>query len=268
MSENAIGPSKSERTQGTKMDATTTAVMASMAGATKDMASAKELQQVADASKPRPKANLNATDISGVYTPENLLGVDMLKHIPVMDWTQSIEAKEEIIVNSRHVARRIQKEASNIENLKILRYMLLLIDIHNAANPTRSGMRVLPKRDGMKMVVNGMPEAVVESVKRRFTDGGKMPRFKVDLLITHICALACLVDHFEVNLFDLQEDLKLEGKEMAKYFREIGAKVTPLSEVQRKTLKLDKAAGARRQVARLKLPLDFPKVSMGRKKTR
>jgi DNA-directed RNA polymerase I subunit RPA49 len=268
MSENAIGPSKAERSTSTKMDSKTVAVMASMANATQDMATAEELQQEADASKPRPKANLNATDIKDVYTHNNLLGVDMLKYIPVMDWTQSIQAKEEIIVNSRYVAHRIQREASNVENLKILRYMLLLIDFHNAARPTRGGVRVLPKRDALKEALNGMPEAVVESVKRRFAEGGSMPRFQVDLLITHVCALACLVDHYEVNLFDLQEDLKLEGKEMAKYFREIGAKVAPLSEAQRKALKLDKAVGAQRQVARLKLPLEFPKVSAGRKKTR
>lgn len=268
MSENAIGPSKAERAQGVKITGSSAAVMASMEEATRGMATTKELQQEADASKPRPKANLDATDISDVYTYDNLLGVDVMNHIPVIDWTQSIKAEQEIIVSSRHIARRIQKEASNIENLKILRYMLLLIDFYNAARPSQSGVRTLPKRDAMKTVVNGMPDAVVESVKRRFTIAGKMPRYQVDLLITHVCALACVVDHFEVHVFDLQEDLKLEGRQMAKYFREIGAKVAPLSEIQRKTLKLDKAVAARRQVARLKLPLDFPKVSIGRKKTR
>ena len=269
MSENAIGPSKAERAAGKKIDATSAAVMASMADAAQGMATLEELQHEADASKPRPKANLNATDIKDVYTHDNLLGVDMMKHIPVMDWTQSIKDQKEIIVSSRHVARRIQKEASNIENLKLLRYMLLLIDFYNAARASSRGRSLfLPKRDVLKAALNGMPEVVVESVKRRFTEAGKMPRFKVDLLITHICALACLVDHYEVSIFELQEDLKLEGREMAKYFREIGAKVGPLSEAGRKALQLDKAAGAQWQVASLKLPLQFPKVTAGRKKTR
>ena len=254
---------------GTKLSSTGTAVMASMADATKGMATASELQQEADASKPRPKANLAATDIKDVYTHTNLLGVDILKHIPVMDWTQAIQAKNEIVVSSRHVAARIQREADNVENLKLLRYMLLLIDFLNACQPKRGGVRMLPKRDALRTALgSAVPESVVESVKRKFTLGQSMSRFQVDLLITHVCALACLVDHYEVGVFELQEDLKLEGRDMAKYFREIGARVAPLSEGQRKALKLDKAAGAQRQVARLKLPLEFPKASAGRKKTR
>jgi DNA-directed RNA polymerase I subunit RPA49 len=269
MSENAIGPSKAERAGGVKMDAMSAAVMASMTDATQGMATAEELRQEADASKPRPKANLDANDIKDVYTHDNLLGVDMMKHIPVMDWTQTIKDNKEIVVRSRHVAHRIKKEGSNIENLKVLRYMLLLINIYNKAGPAKGGSRVWPKPDILKNVLDGMPEAVVESARRRFTDGGKMmPRFKLDLLITHVCALACLVDYYEVNVFDLQEDLKLEGRAMAKYFREIGARVRPMSETERKKEKVDKAAAAQMQIARLKLPLEFPKVSAVRKKTR
>lgn len=128
---------------------------------------------------------------------------------------------------------------------------------------------MLPKRDVLRAALgSAMPESVVESVKRKFAEGNSMSRFQVDLLITHVCALACLVDNYDVGVFELQEDLKLEGRDMAKYFREIGARVAPLSEAQRKLLNMDKAAGAQRQVAKLKLPLDFPKASAGRKKTR
>lgn len=268
MSENAIGPSKAERATGAKMNATSSAVMASMAEATKGMATAEELQQEADASKPRPKANLDAKDIKDVYTPSSLLGVDMLKHIPVMDWSQSLQAKEEIVVSSRYVAARLQREATNVENLKLLRYLLALLDFRNSTVGGRDGARKLARRDVVREAMGAMPEAVVESIKRRFSTGGVMSRYQGDLLITHVCALACVVDHYEVAVFELQEELKLEGKDMAKYFREIGAKVAPLSDAQRKAMKLDKAVAAQRQVARLKLPLEFPKISMGRKKTR
>src|ERR1700732_2745142 len=115
------------------------------------MPTLEELQEEGEASKRRPKANLSATDIKDVYTHDNLLGVDMMKHIPVMDWTPSIKDKKEVIVSSRHVARRIQKEASNIETLKLLRYMLLLIDFHNAAGTSSRGRSLfLPKRDVLK----------------------------------------------------------------------------------------------------------------------
>lgn len=267
-SENAIGPSRAERGTGMKMSATDSAVMSLMAAATKGMATAAELQEEADASKPRPKANLAATDINEVYTPDSLLGVDMLKHIPIMDWTTAIAAKQEIVVGSRHVAARIQREANNLVNLKLLRYMQLLLDFISASRVGYGGTRKLPKREVLREALGGgaMPEAVVESVKRRFSTAGTMSRFQADLLITHVCALASVVDHFEVGVYELQEDLKLEGKEMAKYFREIGARVAPLTDAQRRAMKLDKAAGAQRQVAKLKIPLEFPKASAGRKK--
>jgi DNA-directed RNA polymerase I subunit RPA49 len=263
--DNAIGPAKAQRPEGTKVTATTAAVMASMADATGGMATAEELQQEADASKPRPQPNLNATDVKDVYTVDSLVGADTLKHIPVMDWVQAIAEEKEIVVNSRYVAHRIQAQASNIEKLKILRYMLLLIDFYLVTRPGRDGGRMLPKRDAVKAALGGVPEAVVESIKRRFAEGGAMPRFKVDLLITHICALACVVDHYEVDMFDLQEDLRLQTAEMSKYFREIGARISALSETQRRTLQLDKATAAQRRVAKLKMPLDFPKVAYARK---
>lgn len=265
MADNAIGPSKAERPDGTRLNATNAAVMAYMADATEGMTTREELQEQADASKPRPKANLSATDVKDVYTSDSLMGVDTLKHVPVIDWEQSLQAGKEIVVSSRHVARRIQSHASNVEKLRILRYLLLLIEFHNAARPLRGGARALPKRDSLKAAMSGVPEAVVEGIKRRFAVAGSMPRFQVDLLITHVCALACLVDNYEVDMFDLKEDLNLEGKDMAKYFREIGAKVGAISEGQRRALKLDKAAAAQRRVAKLKVPLDFPRVSYGRK---
>lgn len=263
--DNAIGPAKSQRPEGTKTTATTSAVMASMSDATGGMATAAELQQVADASKPRPQANLNATDVKDVYTVDSLVGADVLRHIHVHDWVQAIAESKEIVVTSRHVAHRIQAQRSDVEKLKILRFMLLLIDFYLVTQPARDGGRKLPKRDGVKAALGGVPEAVVESIKRRFTEGPTMPRFKVDLLITHICALACIVDHYEVDMFDLQEDLRLETAQMSKYFKEIGAKVGSLSETQRRTLKLDKATAAQRRVAKLKMPLDFPRLAYARK---
>ena len=90
--------------------------------------------------------------------------------------------------------------------------------------------------------------------------------FGADLIKTHLCALACIVDNYEVNTYDLQEDLKLDTKTMSQYFMEIGAKITALGETERRKLGLEKSVAAQRRVAKLKLPLEFPKVSFGRRK--
>lgn len=267
MTENAIGPSKAQRSgdgKPEKLNAANAAVMASIANATESMATLEELREQADASKPRPKANIGAADIKDVYTIESLIGMETAKQIPVMDWEQTIKAKKEVIVSSRYVAHRIERRSSDIEKLRILRYVLLLIEFHNSAKPKRNGSKTLPKREDLRAAMGGVPEALVESIKRKFSDAGVLSRFKVDLLITHICALSCLVDNYEVDMFDLQEDLKVGTKEMAKYFREIGAKVTPLTEAQRQAQKLEKAAAAQHRLAKLRLPLDFPSISFAR----
>ena len=263
VTENAI----SARTgQPATMDAAAQAMIASMAKDAEGMATRDQLAAEANASKPRPRANLSATDIKDVYTVDNLIGVDILKVVPVFDWQQAINAKKEIIVRSEYVAHRIQRVSSSTEKLRILRYLLLLIDIHISSKPKKFGKgKMLPKRDEMKKVAGGLPEAVIESVRRQFSTSGEMSKYQTDLLTTHICALACLVDNYMVDMYDLQADLRLDVKGLSQYFQEIGAKITALPEQMKKELGLDKASAAQRKLAKLKLPLDFPRVAFARR---
>jgi DNA-directed RNA polymerase I subunit RPA49 len=78
--------------------------------------------------------------------------------------------------------------------------------------------------------------------------------------------MACLIDNFEVDTYDLQQDLRLETREMSQYFHEIGARVRAFSAAEGKKMGLDKVAIAQRRTAKLKLPLDFPRASSGRKR--
>lgn len=263
VTENAI----SARTgQPATMDAAAQAMIASMAKDAEGMATRDQLAAEANASKPRPRANLSATDIKDVYTVDNLIGVDILKVVPVFDWQQAINAKKEIIVRSEYVAHRIQRVSSSTEKLRILRYLLLLIDIHISSKPKKFGKgKMLPKRDEMKKVAGGLPEAVIESVRRQFSTSGEMSKYQTDFLTTHICALACLVDNYMVDMYDLQADLRLDVKGLSQYFQEIGAKITALPEQMKKELGLDKASAAQRKLAKLKLPLDFPRVAFARR---
>lgn len=252
--------------QPAKMDAAAQAIIASMAENTEGMASRDQLAAEADASKPRPKANLGATDIKDVYTIDNLIGLEILKIVPVLDWQQAIKAKKEIIVKSEYVANRIQKVSSNPEKLRILRYLLLLIDLHISSKPQRSSRsKSLPKRDEMKKIAGGMPEAVIEHVRRDFSTNGVMSKYQSDLLTTHICALACLIDNYTVDMYALQADLRLDFKGMSQYFHEIGAKTMALPDAMRREMGLDKATAAQRKIAKLKLPLEFPKVPFARR---
>jgi DNA-directed RNA polymerase I subunit RPA49 len=248
------------------MDAAAQAMLASMAKDTEAMATRDQLAAEANAAKPRPTANLAAADIKDVYTVDSLIGLEILKMVPVLDWQKNIKAKVEIEVKSEYVAHRIVEVSQNPEKLKILRYMNMLIDLYKSS-PEKFLIKKLPQRQEMSRIRAGVPEAVMESVLRRFTYQNTMTKYQADLMITHICALACLVDNFVVDLYDLQADLGLNVKLMSQYFQEIGAKITALDEERKKKLKLlDKAVLAQRKLAKLKLPLEFPKLSFGKRK--
>ena len=78
------------------------------------------------------------------------------------------------------------------------------------------------------------------------------------------------MDHFETDTHDIREDLKLEGTEIQKYFHELGCAVAPPTETERAKMKITKAQGVGHRIARLRLPLVFPKmrIPMARKKRR
>lgn len=90
--------------------------------------------------------------------------------------------------------------------------------------------------------------------------GREMTKWHVDNLITHIAALSLIVDNFETDTHDLREDLRLDAKQMGQYFHEIGCRVGAPTEAERLKLKITKAEAASHRVARLRLPLEFPKV--------
>lgn len=266
MTTNAIGPARTAGSKAPKVDKAAAAILASMADAAASMATRDQLSEVADAAKPRPRANLEAANVKDVYTIDILIGGDILRYLEVLDWQEAVKNKKQIRVGSRYVAGRIQPFAANVEKLKILKYMLLLIDFYNATRPIgRSKLRKLPKREDMAKVFARTSELVMENIKGKFSISGEMPAFKVDLLMTHLAALACLVDNFEVDLWDLRHDLKLEAKPMEQYFKEIGAKIRAFPDAMRKQMGLEKSAVAQRRIAKLSLPLEFPKVSFGRK---
>lgn len=262
--ENSVGPSGlAGAAQASRLTANNQAVLDSMRELVEDMPTSRDLADEVTRNKPRPKANENEENPMKVYTVENVVGLDTMKLIPVRSWTEALKAKKEIRTSSRFVARRIEENGKNAEKLKLLRYMLLLLELYNSSRPGKAG-RSLPKRDDLKKILVDMPEAVLEGVKRKFTDAGMMNKQKSDSLIMHLCALACMVDNAEVDIWDLKEDLRMETKQVALYFREIGAKIRALPEERRKKLGLEKAAAAQRKVAKLTTPLDFPKVSRGR----
>ncbi|KAH7326400.1 RNA polymerase I associated factor, A49-like protein [Stachybotrys elegans] len=250
---NALSPvKKSGDNTPMKVDDATRAMLDAVGEVTSTMATREELQAVVDEAKPVPKANLDAEEIQDVYDPEAIIGANVLSLVPVREWQEKVRQGENVQLPSRYVAARLNNVASNESDntrLRVLRYLLFVILFYRISKPGRQrGMRQVPTREKLKEQLSPAPEAVIESIRRKFSDAGQMRKFHIDLLLTHCCAFACIVDNFDVDTQQLRDDLRLDQKTMNQYFYEIGARV--------RTSKKQEGAVT---MARLALPLEFPK---------
>jgi len=264
LTENAITPRKpGNGTDDGPPDARTTAVLESMA--TAGIPSREDLQEAVDDAKPRPKPNLSATTPAEVYPLSTLIEPEEQNLLQVNEWTTAVHNNEAITTPSRFVANRVASIAAvdsheTKTKLKALKYLLALITFANALPRTKTSGARLPPRDKLKAQFAGFPAGLLESLKRKFAPAGAaLSKWHVDRLMTHAAALALAVDGFATDTHDLREDLRLDDRAVAKYFRELGCRVVPLGEKDRGRFGVAKAEAKGRTVARLKLPLEFPK---------
>lgn len=250
---NAIGPLKRDQEKPTKIDAASKAMLSSVGAVTSTMASREDLQAVVDEAKPVPKANLDAEEIEDVYDPNVIIGKDILNLVPIREWQEKKKHGDSISVASRYVASRLKTMGSTPEDatrMRILRYMYFVLVFSLTCKPGKErGTKQVPQRQALHSYMDPAPEAVVENIRRKFSEAGVVRKFHMDLLITHCCVFASLVDNFDCDTSTLREDLKLTQQQMNSYFHEIGVKPT--------SRKNDN--GATVFSARLKMPLDFPK---------
>ncbi|UNI21383.1 DNA-directed RNA polymerase I subunit rpa49 [Purpureocillium takamizusanense] len=253
---NAIAP---ERKPGdgspTKIDNAARAMLDSVGALTSQMATREELQAVVDDAKPVPKANLAATDIQDVYDPDVIIGSDILNLVPIREWQEKARHKEGIQVPSRFIAARVNAIATNddaVTRLRVLRYMGFVILFYLAGTKPgkQQGTRRVVSRDQLREVLSPAPEAVIENIRRKFSDAGMVRKYHIDLLMTHCCVFACIVDNFEVDTENLRDDLRISQTSINQFFHEIGGRVKLVG---------SKAQGRQAHIARLALPLDFPK---------
>lgn len=265
---NALTPRKSDHDTPGKLDIAAKAMMSEIGEATATMATREELQAVADAAKPVPKANTSTGNIADVYDPNVIIGKDILNSIQIQAWLDASAEPQGLRIASSFVARRLNKVVANerdgISRLRLLRYIWFLITFYNWAGRSREkGAKQSPNRKQLRELLRSdqddtaVFDGVIESIRRKFSDHGVMRKFHIDLLLTHLCALACVVDSWEVEIWDLQQDLKMDEKTIIGYFRQIGARMKKHEDKNRTW-----------QVAQLMLPLDLPQQRTFRQKRR
>ena len=259
--QNAIAPARAASSGPEKLDAVGSALLSDAAASTKDRPTQASLQAAADKAKPRPQANLEAKTPAEVYPVGSIVGADVMKALAIQDWLDLAEKGKDVQTHSRYVAHRLHGIATgpqkNVQKLKLLRYITVLIDFVGCLKPGQRGTKALPKLSELKGKLKAS-ETVVGHVEKTFSDGGNVGKWHTDFLRTTVCALALIVDNLQVSTTDLKHDLKTDDNAIAQYFRELGCQVRSLNEGERIKMKISKAASTGTKMATLKLPLDFP----------
>ena len=228
--ENAITTGADKEKVAGKLDAVESAVMDSVV-ASAAMPNKEELADTILASKPIPRPNLKAQSVEEAYPLSVLVPAGEMRALAVKDWQDKVEAGEDVKCGSRFVAHRLNwvAKSEDVPKLKALRYMLLLIDFHNALQPGRGGKKV-PIKDKLKVKMSEWPEALIDSVRRRFADSkyvllavcakiiadvmsSELNKWHLDNLMTHMAAISLYIDSYRTDTFDLREDLRMENKQ-------------------------------------------------------
>lgn len=251
VAENAMLAAKS---QG-KLDEDDRALVGIIRDSSQHMATREELQAQVDKARPIPRGNFDAEEIQDVYIPAQIIGAEVLNAVPVLDWQENVKKNEAVQVPARFVANRIVRVAGNemdVQRLRLLRYLLWTITFFSTTRQGKErGTRSIARRDELRQALAPAPEMVVENIRRKFSDSGVMRKSHIDLLMTHCCVFALIIDNFEMNSIDLREDLKLEQKQLNQYLTEVGAKY-----------RVSKAGDTVQHFAKLSIPLQFPRMRM------
>ena len=266
---NAIKPSPSKSdSQGSperrnQLDPLASAVVSSMAESSSTMRTREELQAEIDDAKPIPKPNMQASTPAEVYPIEQLVGgANTLAAMGVKDWIDKVNAGQDVQLRSRYVARKliVTVKSGDVKKLKVMRYLLLLIEWFASMKTGAKSIKKVPKIEELGSLVEAYGSETVKNVARRFADGFQLNKWYNDNLITHILALAITLDNFTIDTHDIREDLKLEIREVDKYFHELGCSIALPSEAEQNALKISKAEGRNHRIAKLRIPLTFPKM--------
>ncbi|KAK4569841.1 DNA-directed RNA polymerase I subunit rpa49 [Recurvomyces mirabilis] len=246
------------------------AILDSIAENTTPATKREEMEQDLLSSKPIPRPNLQAETVEDVYPLSTLIPASDLHLIPSKDWLDAVNAGEAILFSHRFPAKRVEgiAKSEDMEKLKALRYLTLLLEFHDVLQTAGRGGKKVPKKEVMTQKLGAWPTQLVESVRRFFAnERGELGKWELERLWCWVCALGLFVSEgWRMEMSDLKLDLKMENKQLAQYFSELGAKVSAPSEKDREVFGMTKAQAAVSRVARLRLPLEFPKVRSGRRR--
>lgn len=245
------------------------------------------------ANKPLPVPNLATNDITKVYPLSALVFPSppskTLDQMPLEDWKTKIGDKKPIECGSRFVAVRSTPAVMAVnanpemvsarETLQLLRYTLILIELAFYLRTISSQKRIPSVAKWESQITGPLPAGLVEKIVEKYCPNGMGPtKNATTLLQTTILALTLHIpppsgNHgvgvLATETYDIQQDLALKPEEIRHLFRELGCKWEPATdaELERWGLvkkKPKKEGGLAPRFAKLKFPIEFPKMSRGK----
>ncbi|KAF2738562.1 DNA-directed RNA polymeras-like protein I 49 kDa polypeptide [Polyplosphaeria fusca] len=272
MAENAIARGRAGDPNAPPMnEAVADAVLDNMANATANMPTKEDQAAAVSSSKPRPRVNTEARYAAEVYTIDAVVGTELMSLIHVKDWIEATEQGTGVQkLTSAFVAKRITRLAKNkeIQKLKMLKFVYMCMNFNASLQGRGSKAKRIPPRDQfVERLGPDTPPPVADAILRKFASENKdMTRWHIDNLITHAAAVTLIIDDYEVDVNDLREDFRLDNKEIKQYFSELGCRLAKPTEAERTKFKITKAEADNHVLAKLRLPLSFPKVGVGKKR--
>lgn len=286
---------------GGALSAAETALLSSMPQDQTTSSPQKSAQEEIQAAKPLPQPNLSANHPSQIYSIESLVpnGLATLRQMPVRDWEQALAASEPVTTSSRFVSSRIEPVARSGDetHLQILRFIVMLLELAKSLKSSRSGpnskaagpgSKKLPPREDLRQILSSttgsqdaqsaapptVTDSLLENIRRKFAPQGSfLSKNDITFLYTTICALSLHIppeggfgpNELATDPSHLRDDLRLENQVVMQYFRELGCRIDKPreSEYAKWGIKKGKAEAGAMRIVRLRLPLEFPRISRG-----
>ena len=252
-----------------KTDGVQDAVLGAVADSAVTVGAQKDAEQTLLDSKPIPRPDTTAEKVEDVYRFNMLVPVADARLVNTLDWQEKARADEVMEFHHRFPASRAGPvgKGGNPLRLKALRYLHLLLEFHDVLQSAGKSGKKVPRKEVIQTKLSSWPEALVDSVRHRFANrSNELPKWHMDNLYTHMCALSLFVDGWVTDASNLRDDLKMDTKEIRQYFRELGCRVGPPTEKERLARDMSKKQANSVTIAKLKLPLDFPKPRIARRR--
>ena len=264
----------------------------------------EEIQQdAAQNNKPLPPANIHTDDIHQVYPISSLAHPTDLSSISIAKWEAFHQRSKPIACTSHFISNRLNplfqhrdRLASTDETaaqqlastqLHVARYLEFLILFHRKLTCLPARKR-LPKYTAdspdLTPLLLILPFPAIKVVITHFFPEQQPTTFAMTLLRATILALALHIppagripatNNLIAEPTDLARDLGKDVDEILKLYKELGCKIVPLTDTDATAWNLTKLKGktedgeaikwGKVKIAKLRVPVEFPKVSMGRR---